>query len=59
MLVFIYVDDIQIMSETQQVYQRFRDLWTSEIKIRELGKPKHMVSVRVEISKDGVLHCKR
>jgi hypothetical protein len=47
-LLFIYVDDILVISKTKQVYERFRDLLKTEFKIKELGKPKHILGVRVE-----------
>jgi len=33
-LLFIYVDDILVMSKTKQVYERFRDLLKTEFKIK-------------------------
>ena len=53
-LLFIYVDDILVMSKTKQVYERFRDLLKTEFKIKELGKPKHILGVRVEFVKNGI-----
>ena len=46
-LLFICVDDILVMSRTKHVYERFRDLLKTEFKIKELGKPKHALGVRV------------
>jgi hypothetical protein len=51
-LLFIYVDDIQVMSKRQQAYERFRGLLKSEFKIKELGKSKH--SLGVEFVKNGI-----
>jgi len=42
------------MSTTKQVYERFRDLLKTEFKIKELGKPKHILGVRVEFVKNGI-----
>ena len=42
------------MSKTKQVYERFRDLLKAEFKIKELGKPKHILDVRVEFVKNGI-----
>jgi hypothetical protein len=50
-LLFIYVDDILLMSKTKQVYERFRDLLKTEFKIKELGRPKHILGVHVEFVK--------
>jgi hypothetical protein len=38
-LLFIYVDDNLVISETKQDFERFRDMLKSECKIKELGKP--------------------
>ena len=53
-LLLIYIDDILIMSRTKQVYERFWDLLKTEFKIKELGKPKHILGVRVEFVKNGI-----
>jgi hypothetical protein len=53
-LLFIFVDDILVMSKTKQVYERFRDLLKTVFKINELGKPKHVLGVRVEFVKNGI-----
>jgi hypothetical protein len=53
-LLFIYVDDILVMSKTKQVYERFRDLLKTEFKIKELGKSKHILNVRVEFVKNEI-----
>ena len=58
-LLFIYVDDILDMSKTKQVYERFRDLLNVELKIKELGKPKHILGVRVEFVKNGISFSQR
>ena len=50
-LLFTYVDNIP---RTKQVYGRFRDLLKTEFKIKELGKPKHILGVRVEFVKNGI-----
>jgi len=42
------------MSRTKQVYERFRDVLKTEFKIKELGKPKHRLGVRVEFVKNGI-----
>jgi len=42
------------MSKTKQVNGRFRDLLKTEFKIKELGKSKHILSVRVEFVKNGI-----
>ena len=42
-LLFIYVDDILVMSKTKQIYERFRDLLKTEFKIKEPGKPKNIL----------------
>jgi len=42
------------MSKPKQVYERFRDLLKAEFKIKELGKPKHILGVRVEFVKNGI-----
>ena len=44
-MLFIFVDDILVMSKTKQVNERFRDLLKTELKIKELGKPKHILGV--------------
>ena len=41
------------MSKTKQIYERFRDLLKLEIRIKKLGKPKHILGVRVEFVKNG------
>jgi len=51
---FIFADEILVMSKTKKVYERFRDLLKTEFNIKELGKPKHMVGVRVEFLKNGI-----
>ena len=38
----------------KQVYERFRDLFKTEFKIKELGKPKHILGVRVEFVKNEI-----
>jgi hypothetical protein len=48
-LLFIYVDNILVMSKTKQAYEKFRDLSQSEFKIKELGMSKHILGVRVEL----------
>jgi len=53
-LIFIHVDDILVMSKTKQAYERSRDLLKTEFKIKELGKPKHILGVRVEFVKNGI-----
>jgi len=53
-LLFINVDDILVMSKTKQVYERFRDLLKTEFKIKELGKPKHILGVRVEFVENEI-----
>jgi len=53
-LLFVYVDDILVMSKTKQSYGRFRDLLKTECKIKELGKPEHILSVRVEFVKIAI-----
>jgi len=53
-LLFIYADDILVMSKTKRVYERFPDLLKTEFKIKELGKPKHILGVRVEFVKNGI-----
>ena len=53
-LLLIYVDDILVMSKIEQVCERFRDLLKTEFKIEELGKPKHILGVRVEFVKNGI-----
>jgi len=53
-LLFIYDDDILYMSKTKQVYERFWDLLKTELKIKELGKPKHILGVSVEFVKNGI-----
>jgi hypothetical protein len=53
-LLFIYVDDILVMSKTKQVYERFGDLLKTEFKIKEVGKPKHILGVRVEFVKNRI-----
>jgi len=52
-LLFIYVDYILVMSK-KQVYERFRDLLKIEFKIKELGKPKHILGDRVEFGKNEI-----
>ena len=42
------------MSKTKQIYERFRDQLKTEFKIKELGKPKHILGVRVEFVKNGI-----
>jgi hypothetical protein len=42
------------MSKTKQVYERFRALFQFEFRIKELGKPKHILGVRVEFVKNGI-----
>jgi hypothetical protein len=53
-LFFIYIDDILVISKTKQVYARFQDLLKTKFKIKELGKPKHILGVRVEFVKNGI-----
>ena len=53
-MLFIFVDDILVMSKTKQVNERFRDLLKTKFKIKELGKPKHILGVRVEFVKNGI-----
>ena len=53
-LLFIYVDDIVVMSKTKQGYERFRDLLKIDFKIEELRKPKPILGVRVEFVKNGI-----
>jgi hypothetical protein len=52
-LLFIYVDDILVMSKTKQTYKIFQDLLKSEFKIEELRKPKYILGFRVEFVKNG------
>ena len=42
------------MSKTKQVYERFWDQLKTEFKIKELGKHKHILGVRVEFVKNGI-----
>jgi len=42
------------MSKTKQVYERFRDMLMTEIKIKELVKPKYILGVRVEFVKNEI-----
>jgi hypothetical protein len=53
-LLFIYVDDILVLSKTKHVYERFRYLLKTEFKNKELEKPKHVLGVRVEFVKNGI-----
>jgi len=53
-LLFIYSDYIPVMSKTKQVYERFRDLLKTEFEIKQLGKPKHKLDVRVEFVKNRI-----
>ena len=43
-----------VMSRRKQAYESFRDLLRSEVKIKELGKAKHKLGVRVEFVKIGI-----
>jgi hypothetical protein len=52
-LLFIYVDNIMNLSKSKQVYERFRDLLKTEIKIKGLGNPEHRLGVRVEFVEMG------
>jgi hypothetical protein len=58
-LLFIYVDDILVMSKTKQVYERFRDRLKTEFKIKEPGKSKHILGARVEFVKNGISMSQR
>jgi hypothetical protein len=42
-LLFIYVDDILVMSRTKQAFEKFRDALKTELSIKELGKPQHIL----------------
>ena len=53
-LLFIFVDYILVVSKTKQAYERFRDLLKAAYKIKELGKTKHILGVRVEFVKNGI-----
>jgi len=53
-LLFIYVDDILVMSTAKQVYERFRDLLKTEFKTKELGKRKQILGVSVDFVKNGI-----
>jgi hypothetical protein len=53
-MLFIYADIILVMSKTKHVYERLRHLLKTEFKIKELGKPKHILGVRVEFVKNEI-----
>jgi hypothetical protein len=53
-LLFIYVNDILVMSKTKQACEKLRDLLKSEIKIKEHGKPTYILGVRVKFVKNGI-----
>ena len=42
------------MSKTKQVNERIRDVLETESKIKELGKPRHILFACVELVKNGI-----
>jgi hypothetical protein len=53
-LLFIYVNDILVVSKTKQAYERFRDFLMPEFQVKELGKPKHILGDHVEFVKNEI-----
>jgi hypothetical protein len=45
-LLFIYVDNILVMSRPKQTYGILEDVLVSELEIKDRGKPKDILNVR-------------
>ena len=58
-LLLVHVDDILVISKTKHSYGIFRDLLKSEFKMKQLGKPKHILNVPVKFVKNEVLLSRR